>query len=410
VIPTDGSRFSYDVSGQGQQIDFVAEGPRLLTIVFVVLWFAGWLFLLVLAAHEYLRFGGVVGILFFVAAGVPAAVAMLWVALGKRESLFLAPAELHVYRWAGPIRLRRSIAASSVVGLRTATVPRGLLSDFNAVRHFYSGGCGSVVIDTTGRSLSIGHTISTEAANEVVEHIRRFVPQLGARASQAAVPRRRAIDYAAGLVTLSMIYFAFKMPARLLITDRPICFYDATVVPRHPIDVARLRPAGRVYLVPIDEFPVDRATEIAEYFRTKFGVAIEVAPALEWPDGAYVEGRAQMNSALMLTRLESLYPNSRVVVIGLTTRDMFNPDVNWNYVFSYRRRNRVGVVSPARMDYGCMGLFQADDGRIMARLRKMVGKNIGLMYYGLEMSADPASMLYANIGGPQELDAMSELF
>ena len=62
------------------------------------------------------------------------------------------------------------------------------------------------------------------------------------------------------------------------------------------------------------------------------------------------------------------------------------------------------------MDRGCMGVFEADDGRVMARLRKMVGKNIGIMYFGLEMSADPASMLYSNIGGPQELDAMSEQF
>ena len=115
---------------------------------------------------------------------------------------------------------------------------------------------------------------------------------------------------------------------------------------------------------------------------------------------------------MMLTRLESAYATTGepLVAIGLTTRDMFNPDVNWTYVFSYRRKNRVAVVSPARMDRGCMGVFQADDDRIMARLRKMVGKNIGIMYFGLQMSADPASMLYANIGGPQELDAMSELF
>ena len=46
----------------------------------------------------------------------------------------------------------------------------------------------------------------------------------------------------------------------------------------------------------------------------------------------------------------------------------------------------------------------------MARLRKMVGKNIGILYFGLEMSEDPASMLYAHIGGPQELDAMSDRF
>ena len=30
-------------------------------------------------------------------------------------------------------------------------------------------------------------------------------------------------------------------------------------------------------------------------------------------------------------------------------------------------------------------------------------------YFGLDMSADPASMLYGNIGGPQDLDAMSAL-
>ena len=44
--------------------------------------------------------------------------------------------------------------------------------------------------------------------------------------------------------------------------------------------------------------------------------------------------------------------------------------------FSYRRNNRVAVVSPARMERGCMGVFAADEQRIMARLRKMVGKNI----------------------------------
>lgn len=213
-------------------------------------------------------------------------------------------------------------------------------------------------------------------------------------------------------MTVTMIGFAFNVPTRLAITDRPICFYDDTIVPTDPIDVSSLRPAGRVYLVPIEDFPVDRATAIARHFRTRFGVAIDVAPAVDWPEGAYVESRRQMNSAMMLTRLESAYATTGepVVVIGLTTRDMFNPDVRWKYVFSYRRRNRVAVVSPARMDRGCMGVFETDDGRMMARLRKMVGKNIGIMYFGLELSADPASMLYANIGGPQELDAMSEQF
>jgi predicted Zn-dependent protease len=173
-----------------------------------------------------------------------------------------------------------------------------------------------------------------------------------------------------------------------------------------------MHPPGRVYLVPVDDFPVERARAIAEHFRTKFGVAIDVSQAIAWPENAYVPERRQMNSAVMLTRLEETYPaaDSPVIAIALTTRDMFNSEVNWRYVFSYRRNNRLAVVSPARMERGCMGVFAADEERIMARLRKMVGKNIGIMYFGLNASNDPVSMLYANIGGPQELDAMSELF
>lgn len=404
---------SYDPASHGRRLDFAAERPRILTVAFALLWFAGWLFLLVLIALDYLRFGrlNVVGIVLIVAGGVPVGIALLWAASGKRESLILTPSGLRIYRWAGPIRLSRSISAATVVGLRTAAVPPGLLSDFYAVRQFYGAGCGCVAIDTTRRTLSVGHTLPAEAASQVIEQIRHFIPQLTTPATRTA-PRQRTHDYVTGFMTVSLIGFAVTMPARLLLTDRPICFYDDSVAPRRPIDVSRIRPAGRVFLVPIEDFPVDRATAIAEHFRAKFGVAIEVAPAVEWPEDAYVERRRQMNAALMLTRLESIYatPGSHGVAIGLTTRDMFNPEVNWAYVFSYRGNNRVAVVSPARMDRGCMGLVQADDDRIMARLRKMVGKNIGILYFGLGMSADPASMLYANIGGPQELDAMSELF
>ena len=216
----------------------------------------------------------------------------------------------------------------------------------------------------------------------------------------------------AGLLTFASLILFAVLANRIFVADRSICFYDDSVVPRRPIDVARLRPNGRVYLVPIDDFPIARAAAIAEHFRTKFGVPIQVAARAAWPEGAYVEHRRQMNSAAMLKRLESIYATDRNggVAIGLTTSDMFNPEVNWAYVFSFRKNNRVAVVSQARMNRGCLGIFRADDEHIMARLRKMVGKNIGIMYFGLEMSTDPASMLYGDVGGPRELDAMSELY
>ena len=240
----------------------------------------------------------------------------------------------------------------------------------------------------------------------------RFDELTQVRVRSAGTPaRRRRPSDVARFTAAFLTGLAVIVATRIFVIDRSICFYDDSVVPRRPIDVSRIRPARRVYLVPIDDFPVGRAAAIAEHFRAKFGVSIEVAPRVAWPEGAYVERRRQMNSAAMLSRLESIYATRGypAVAIGLTTRDMFNPEVNWAYVFSYRSHNRVAVVSPARMERGCMGVH-ADEARIMARLRKMVGKNIGILYFGLPMSADPASMLYGDIGGPQELDAMSELY
>jgi hypothetical protein len=45
---------------------------------------------------------------------------------------------------------------------------------------------------------------------------------------------------------------------------------------------------------------------------------------------------------------------------------------------------------------------------VLARLRKMVGKNIGVLFFRLPLSDHPRSMMYGSIGGPQELDTMLE--
>jgi predicted Zn-dependent protease len=401
------------MTAEGRRIDFAAARPSLMTIAFAVLWTAGWLVLLGITIAALVRFGtpGLVNVLVLVAGGPPVAVALLWAVTGKREALVITPSELRLYRWAGPIPLRRTIAASSIVGLHPGVPARPPLLDWMAVRRFYSGGCGLVVIETGVRTFSTGHTLRAQDAGRVLDEVLRFMPQLRTRVSAAAAPRRRTVDYLAGWMAVSMISLAVEVPVKLAIVDRPICFYDARTVPRQPIDVSGLRPSGRVVLVPIGGFPVERATALAEWVRAQFGVRIDVAPAMAWPDGAYSASRGQMNSAPALTRLESTYAagRERVVAIGLTRDDIFNPGVNWSYVFSYRG-DASAIVSPVRMDRGCMGVFQADDDRIMARLRKMVGKDIGILYFGLPMSEDPASMLYAHIGGPQELDAMSERF
>ena len=59
-------------------------------------------------------------------------------------------------------------------------------------------------------------------------------------------------------MTMAMVGFALNVPVRLAIVDRPICFYEEASEPPEPIDVSSLTPAGLVYLVPVDDFPVGR--------------------------------------------------------------------------------------------------------------------------------------------------------
>jgi len=136
---------------------------------------------------------------------------------------------------------------------------------------------------------------------------------------------------------------------------------------------------------------------------------MEVVPAVT-DAHAYNSDRRQLNANAVLALLQTQYPSERAVVIAVTDMDMYIPGFRWRYAFSYRREDRLAVVSTARMDHGCLGLFTAGKERRLARLRKMVGKNLGVLYYGLQLSDDPRSLLYANIGGPQELDVMSEIF
>ena len=83
-------RLSYDAASQGQRIDFAAARPRILTIAFTVLWFAGWLLLLGLTTLDSVRFGrlNLVAIVLLVAGGPPVALALLWAlsANGSRSS------------------------------------------------------------------------------------------------------------------------------------------------------------------------------------------------------------------------------------------------------------------------------------------------------------------------------------
>ena len=108
----------------------------------------------------------------------------------------------------------------------------------------------------------------------------------------------------------------------------------------------------------------------------------------------------------------ALMKNPRTRVIAITPFDMYMLAMRdeWRFTFSLRSRDqRVAVVSYARMDPAKLGQVQ-DATLLESRLRKMISKNIGIIYYGLPTSLDPRSAMFGNILGVDDLDRMTEDF
>jgi predicted Zn-dependent protease len=384
-------------------------------VTFTAFWCAGWLLLLLSNLAAMVRLGRIeagslAAIVILLGCGVPALFALWWTAAGRREVVTIGHGRLTIVRSAGAFRRTSGFDLRDLRNLHVVPALRPLAREMAAVRGFWLGGSGPIVFDCGRRRYRWGSAMGTAAAGKLAADIAGMFP---AEATQPATAEPwRPHPVWLGLTAAAMLVPALTLPVRAAITDRSICFgEDPAPPPERPVDVRSLRPAPRtISLVPLDNYPPQRARALADHFRRQFDLRLRVESSLATLGRADDESRGQANASALLSLLERRYPGKRHVVIGLTDRDMFIPDFQWGYAFSYRRDHRVAVVSSARLDRGCLGLFAAAEARQLARVRKLVGKNIGVMYYRLPLSRDPRSLLYARVGGPQELDGMSEVF
>lgn len=413
---THATELSYDPSG-AFRIDLAGRG-RPLTIAFTALWCAGWIVVIAAGFSEFARFGRLeiaraAWLLLWVGAGLPMLIALLWAAGGRRETILIGDGTLRIIRPVGPLRPATSVDAAGIVGLRTIAQPHPLIADFAAVRGFWTGGSGAVGFRQGSRVYACGSALERGAAAKLIADLAAILPHATEADVTVPPPLSGLAPWGLAYLALSLLVPAATMPFKLAVVDRAICFCeDPAPPPANPVEPGSLSGAGRLTFVPVDGYSPERARELAEHFRKQFGVRIRVEPGLSVSRDAFDAWRGQMNAGAILTALEARYPEGspRTVVIGLTDADMYIPDTSEESAPSYRRDYRIAIVSSARMDRGCLGLLPAGDDRQVARMRKLVGRNIGVMYFRLPFNRDPRSMLYAYVAGPHELDTMSEAF
>ena len=191
----------------------------------------------------------------------------------------------------------------------------------------------------------------------------------------------------------------------------------ARVAPQ-PISAAAANPPKvehrRIYFVPIGGFPVDDLQPLVQYYHQKYKLEITIVGRIPVDPAALDVSRRQLMAENLGSNLRNQVPEAakdpESVEIGFMTEDMYLVSQGWQFAFGWRLGSaRTAVVSTARLSLSSFG--QTSDQELLpTRLRKIVTKDLGILYFGLPQRENPKSVLYNQIMGIAELDAVGEDF
>jgi predicted Zn-dependent protease len=171
--------------------------------------------------------------------------------------------------------------------------------------------------------------------------------------------------------------------------------------------------AAVIYFVPLGDIQPLSLEELAIFYRRKFGLTIKTLPALQLETASVDPERRQLIAEELIESMKRrsarLASNPRVILIGITEYDMYIRKYRWRFGFTYRAEDRFAVVSSARMNPLNLG-ESPDPALLQTRLRKVITKNIGILYFHLPQNNNPRSVLYNSILGIEELDQVGEEF
>ncbi len=169
----------------------------------------------------------------------------------------------------------------------------------------------------------------------------------------------------------------------------------------------------RVCILPLGNVPGEQLGGMVAYFRDAYGLDVEVLKPAAIPAEFVEPKRGQIADDALFGYMEQLYPNdyanTQVILIGLTTIDIHMVSKHYRYVFGVRLtdENPKGVISLARLDPRFYG--EPPDGELFsARARTMLSKYVGFLYYRLPPSSDRSSAMFDAIGGPSDVDGMTD--
>jgi predicted Zn-dependent protease len=166
----------------------------------------------------------------------------------------------------------------------------------------------------------------------------------------------------------------------------------------------------KVYLVPLGLSKDESIAWAPTFYRAKFGLDVEVLPGTPLTTKEMDMQRKQIVAEECAEALIQSHPDlSRdptILLVGVTSHDMFIRSFDWKYSENYRENGHVAVLSSARL-YPTLFLQKRNPELLAARLQKLLSKNLAILAFNLPMSSDYTSMLSGGVLSGDELDFMS---
>src|SRR5262249_5329717 len=153
--------------------------------------------------------------------------------------------------------------------------------------------------------------------------------------------------------------------------------------------------------------------DLPEHFKNKFGIELKSLPVVPLDSSVVDTSRNQLVAQRIIQSMkqaqQELSRDHHTILIGITERDMYITVDSGRHVLNLRKEGRFAVISTAQLGTK-PPLVPFNPLVVQSRLRKLLIKNIGLLYYQLPLTSDPTSTLYGAVENGADLDWMTEDF
>jgi len=184
-----------------------------------------------------------------------------------------------------------------------------------------------------------------------------------------------------------------------------IQYWSKTYTP-HVGPVARLdelKGNGRIYLVQMGEHKGPYSLyDFAQWLHSKYALDVQVIPAIAIDSSAWDSERKQYVAELLYEQIKREHPdlatNPNAYLIGFTDADMYSVLNGWKYTFTQRYESRFAVISTnEEMKWYNWARAKGDADtaaeRFEARLRRILLKDVAIVYWRLPLNNDPTSVI-----------------